>query len=101
MNSGGDGMKFTLKVKQKLSVTEFTEAKAVISAGPEGSFEADSITFARRDANAYIREWVSGSGMKLRTQKDWVKNPKTKQFEKQVMVQNGSRPETYIFMIEE
>ncbi|SDB27425.1 hypothetical protein SAMN02910317_01386 [Ruminococcaceae bacterium FB2012] len=94
-------MKFTLKVKQKLSVTEYGEAKAVISAGAEGCFEADSITFARRDCNAYIRDWVSGMGMRLRTQKDWVKNPKTKQFEKQVMVQNGSSPETYVFVIEE
>ena len=94
-------MRFTLKVKQKLSVTEYSEPAAVRSAGEDGSFEADSITFARRDANTYIRDWVSGSGMKLRTQKDWVKNPKTKQFEKQVMVQNGPRPETYIFVIEE
>ena len=94
-------MKFTLKVKQKLSVTEFGELTAVKSAGADGSFEAASITFARRDANTYIRDWVSGSGMKLRTQKDWVKDPKTKQFEKQVMVQNGPSPETYIFVIEE
>ena len=94
-------MKFTLKVKRKLSVTEYSEETAVKSAGEEGVFEADSITFARRDCNAYIRDWVSGMGMKLRTQKDWAKNPKTKHFEKQVMVQNGPSPETYIFVIEE
>ena len=94
-------MRFRLTVKQKLSVTEFSEAQAVLTAGADGGFEADSITFARRDSNAYIRDWVNGSGMKLRTQKDWAKNPKTKQFEKQVMVQNGPRPETYIFAIEE
>ena len=33
-------------------------------------------------------------------QKDWVKNLKTKVLEKQVMVQNGAKPETYIFMLE-
>ena len=38
--------------------------------------------------------------MKMRTQKDWVKNLKTKVLEKQVMVQNGAKPETYIFMLE-
>ena len=94
-------MKFTLKVRKKLSVTEYSEAEAVRSASKDGSFEAESISFARRDANTYIRDWVNGMGMRLRTQKDWMKNPKTKQFEKQVMVQNGPSPETYIFVIEE
>lgn len=94
-------MRFTLKVKQKLSVTQYTEAIPVKSVSADGSFEADSITFARRDANAFIREWTDRSGMKLRTQKDWVKNPRTKLFEKQVMVQNGVHPESYVFIIEE
>ena len=94
-------MKFVLKVRQKLSVTEYSEEKPVVTAGEGGAFEADSITFARRDCNAYIRSWAEGSGLKLRTQKDWVKNPKSKQFEKQVAVQNGTKPETYVFSIEE
>ena len=39
--------------------------------------------------------------MKLRTQKDWVKNIRTKLLEKQVMVQNGTSPETYVFTLEQ
>ncbi len=94
-------MKFVLKVKQKLSVTEFTEAQPVKLDNEDGSFEEASITFARTKANALLRRWADGTGVKIRTQKDWVKNPKTKQFEKQLMVQNGTTPETYVFIIEE
>ena len=94
-------MKFTLTVKRKLSVTEFSEPAPVKSVSPDGSFEAASITFARTAANGFIRRWAEGSGMKLRTQKDWVKNPKTNRFERQVTVQNGASPETYVFTIEE
>ncbi len=94
-------MKFVLKVKQKLSVTEFTEAQPVKLDNEDGSFEEASITFARTKANALLRRWADGTGVKIRTQKDWIKNPKTKQFEKQLMVQNGTTPETYVFIIEE
>lgn len=92
-------MKFTLTVKQKLSVTEFTEPALLTNLGADGSFEAENLGFARRDANAHVRAWIEGKGMKMRTQKDWVKNPKTKALEKQVMVQNGAKPETYIFIL--
>ena len=93
-------MTFRLTVKQKLSVTEFTEPQPLTNLSADGSFEADNPGFARRDSNAHVRAWIEGRGMKLRTQKDWVKNPKTKLLEKQVMVQNGAKPETYIFMLE-
>lgn len=93
-------MTFKLTVKQKLSVTEFTAPEPLGNLGAEGSFEADNLGFARRDANAHVRAWIEGKGMKMRTQKDWVKNPKTKLLEKQVMVQNGAKPETYIFILE-
>ena len=94
-------MKFTLTVRRKLSVTEFTQPEPVSTVSPDGSFEADSITFARTAANGLIRQWTESTGVKLRTQKDWSKNLKTKRFEKQIMVQNGTAPETYIFTIEE
>jgi hypothetical protein len=93
-------MTFKLSVKQKLSVTEFGETEPLKNLSEDGTFEADSLPFARRDSNAHVRAWVEGKGMKIRTQKDWAKNLKTKNFEKQVMVQNGAKPETYIFILE-
>lgn len=93
-------MTFKLSVKQKLSVLEFTEPEPLTNLSADGSFEADNLGFARRDSNAHVRAWIEGKGMKMRTQKDWVKNPKTKLLEKQVMVQNGAKPETYIFILE-
>jgi hypothetical protein len=93
-------MTFRLTVKQKLSVTEFTEPQPLTNLSPDGSFEADNLGFARRDSNAHVRAWIEGKGMKIRTQKDWAKNMKTKLLEKQVMVQNGAKPETYIFILE-
>ena len=93
-------MKFTITVKQKLSNVEYGEPEPLKNVSPDGTFEAESLPFARRDSNAFVRAWVEGHGMKMRTQKDWVKNPRTKALEKQVMVQNGSKPETYVFMIE-
>lgn len=93
-------MTFRLSVKRKISTTEFSEVQPLSTLNQDGSFEAQNLGFARRDANAYVREWVESSGMKMRTQKDWVKNPKTKFLEKQVMVQNGEKPETYIFILE-
>ncbi len=93
-------MKFKLSVKQKLSVTEYSEPQPLTNLSPDGSFDADNLGFARRDSNAHVRAWIEGKGMKIRTQKDWAKNPKTKLLEKQVMVQNGAKPETYIFILE-
>lgn len=93
-------MTFKLTVKQKLSVTEYGEAEPLKNLSEDGSFEADNPGFARRDANSHVRAWCEGKGMKMRTQKDWVKNPKTKCLEKQVMVQNGAKPETYVFILE-
>lgn len=93
-------MTFKLTVKQKLSNVAFGEPEPLTNLSPDGSFEADSLPFARRDSNAHIRAWVEGKGMKMRTQKDWAKNMKTKALEKQVMVQNGDKPETYIFILE-
>lgn len=93
-------MKFILTVKCKTGINEFSEAQPLINISPDGSFDADNLGFARRDSNTHIRTWVEGKGMKIRTQKEWAKNPKTKLFEKQVMVQNGAKPETYIFMLE-
>lgn len=93
-------MTFKLSVKQKLSVTEFSDPQPLNNLSEDGSFEADNAGFARRDANAHVRAWIEGKGMKMRTQKDWVKNPKTKLLEKQVMVQNGAKPETYVFVLE-
>lgn len=93
-------MTFKLTVKQKLSPIEFGESEPLTNVSPDGSFEADSLPFARRDSNAHVRAWVESKGMTMRTQKDWVKNPKTKALEKQVMVQNGAKPETYVFVLE-
>ncbi len=94
-------MKFRLTVKKKISNVEFGEAEPCTNVSPDGSFEADSLPFARRDCNTHVRAWCEGHGMKMRTQKDWVKNMRTKALEKQVMVQNGDKPETYVFIIEE
>lgn len=94
-------MKFTLTVKQKLSVTDFSDASPVENAGEGGVFEAQAITFARTQANGFIREWTQAAGLTMRTQKDWAKNLRTKNFEKQVMVQNGTKPETYVFVLEQ
>jgi hypothetical protein len=93
-------MTFKLSVKQKLSVTEYSQAEPLTNLSADGSFEADNLGFARRDANGHVRAWIEGKGMKMRTQKDWAKNPKTKVLEKSVMVQNGAKPETYVFMLE-
>ena len=97
-------MRFRLTVKKKTGTAvgaEFAEAVPVTTLSEDGSFDADNIGFARRDCNTYIREWAEQSGMKLRTQKDWVKNIRTKLLEKQVMVQNGTSPETYVFTLEQ
>lgn len=95
-------MTFRLTAKQKLSVTEFGEPEPVmcVSAAGDGVFEADSLPFARRDSNTYVRTYCEAKGFKMRTQKDWGKNLKTKALEKQVMVQNGTKPETYVFVLE-
>ena len=95
-------MKFKLTAKQKLSVTEFGTPEPVMCVSPagDGVFDADSLPFARRDCNTYVRDYCEAKGFKMRTQKDWTKNLKTKALEKQVMVQNGSKPETYIFTLE-
>lgn len=93
-------MTFKITVKKKLSNVEFGEPEPLKNVSPDGSFEADSLPFARRDCNAYVRGWVEGKGMTMRTQKDWVKNPRTKALEKQVMVQNGVLTETYVFVLE-
>ncbi|MBR1421834.1 MAG: hypothetical protein IJ571_00115 [Ruminococcus sp.] len=97
-------MKFRLTVKKKIGTAvgaEFTEAEPVSTLGVDGTFEADNIGFARRDCNTYIREWVEGMGMKLRTQKDWVKNMKTKLMEKQVMAQSATGALTFVFILEQ
>lgn len=94
-------MKFRLTVKQKLSNVAFGDPIACNNVSPDGTFVADSLPFARRDSNAYVRGWVEGQGMKMRTQKDWAKNMKTKNLEKQVMVQDGDKPKTFLFVIEE
>lgn len=93
-------MTFKLSVKQKLSVTEYSDPQPLTNLSPDGSFEADNLGFARRDSNSHVRAWIEGKGMKMRTQKDWTKNMKTKALEKQVMVQNGAKPETYVFILE-
>lgn len=93
-------MKFILTAKQKLGLNEFSAPEPLANVSPDGSFESDNVGFARRDSNAHIRAWVEGKGMSVRTQKDWVKNPRTKQLEKQVMVQDGGKPLTYIFTLE-
>ncbi|MBR1724236.1 MAG: hypothetical protein IJ723_04360 [Ruminococcus sp.] len=94
-------MKFRLTVKQKLSNVAFGDPEPCNNISADGTFEADSLPFARRDSNTHVRGWVEGKGMRMRTQKDWAKNPKTKALEKQVMVQNGAKPETYVFILEE
>ena len=96
-------MKFQLTVKQKLgsAIGQESEAIPCTNISPDGTFEAQMLGFARRDCNAYITAWVNGRGMKVRTQKDWAKNAKTGCLEKQLMVQNGTSPETYIFMLKQ
>lgn len=94
-------MKFRLTVKRKLSVTEFEEAVPVKAASEDGTFEAQAINFAKTACNAYIREWAESTGVKMRSQKDWAKNLKTKNFEKALMVQNGANAENYVFVLEE
>lgn len=94
-------MKFRLTVKRKLSVTEFGEAEPVKAASDDGTFEAQAINFAKTACNAYIREWSENTGVKMRSQKDWAKNMKTKAMEKAVMVQNGAQAENYVFVLEE
>ena len=96
-------MKFQLTVRQKLgsAIGQESEEQPCTNISPDGSFEADMLGFARRDSNAYITAWVQAQGMKVRTQKDWTKNAKTKNLEKSLMVQNGAVPETYIFALKQ
>ncbi len=94
-------MKFQLSVKQKLgpAIGQESEEIPCVNVSPDGTFEAQMLGFARRDSNAYITAWVNGKGMRVRTQKDWVKNARSGSLEKQLMVQNGTSPETYIFIL--
>lgn len=94
-------MNFKLTVKKKISTTEFGEAVAVKAAGEDGVFDAQALPFAKTACNAHVRSWVEGMGMTMRTQKDWVKNAKTKALEKAVMVQNGGVTESYVFVLEQ
>lgn len=94
-------MDFRLTVKKKISNTEFGEAVAVAAAGADGVFEAQALPFAKTACNAHIRSWAESEGLTVRTQKDWVKNMRTKAMEKAVMVQNGSAPESYVFVLEQ
>lgn len=94
-------MNFKLTVKKKISTTEFGESVAVGAAGADGVFEAQALPFAKTACNAHIRSWAASEGVTLRSQKDWEKNMKTKAMEKAVMVQNGSSPESYVFVLEE
>ena len=97
-------MKFRLTVKKKVGTAigqECTEAEPVATLGVDGSFEADNIGFARRDCNTYIRDWADANSMKLRTQKDWTKNIKTKLLEKQVTMQSAEGPLTFVFSLEQ
>ncbi len=96
-------MKFQLMVRQKLgaAIGQESEMTPCTNVSPDGTFDADMLGFARRDSNAYVTAWVNGQGMKVRTQKDWMKNPKTKDLEKTLMVQNGAKPETYIFTLKQ
>lgn len=48
-------MKFKLTVKQKLSVTQFSDPEPLTNLSADGSFEADNLGFARRDSNAHVR----------------------------------------------
>lgn len=94
-------MKFQLSVKKKLgpAIGQESEEIPCVNVSPDGTFEAQMLGFARRDSNAYITAWVNGKGMRVRTQKDWVKNARSGSLEKQLMVQNGTSPETYIFIL--
>lgn len=96
-------MKFQLMVRQKLgsALGQESEMQPCTNVSADGSFDADMLGFARRDSNAYVTDWVKAQGMRVRTQKDWTKNPKTKDLEKSLMVQNGDHPETYIFTLKQ
>ena len=96
-------MRFQLTVRQKLgsAIGQEGEQSPCTNISPDGTFEADMLGFARRDSNAYVTEWVKAQGMRVRTQKDWVKNAKTGALEKTLMVQNGASPETYIFSLKQ
>lgn len=94
-------MKFRLTVKRKLSVTEFAEADVVKAAGADGCFEAQALPFAKTACNGFIRSWAEGTGVVPATQKDWVKNMKTKNMEKTVTVRDNGAPLTYVFVLEE
>ena len=92
-------MKFKLTIKKKVDTINFSDELNVATAGENGVFEAQAINFAKTQSNAFIREYLISNGFRIRTQKEWVKNIKTKNFEKSVMVQNGTKPETYIFTL--
>ena len=96
-------MIFQLTVRQKLgaAIGQESDESHCTNISPDGCFEADMLGFARRDSNAHVTAWVNAQGMKVRTQKDWAKNAKTKALEKTVTVQNGDKPETYIFSLKQ
>ena len=94
-------MNFRLTVKRKISVTEYGEADIVKAAGADGVFEAQALPFAKTASNGFIRSWAEGTGVILATQKDWVKNMKTKNMEKLVTVRDGGKPLSYVFVLEE
>ncbi|MBP1533322.1 MAG: hypothetical protein IK999_04225 [Ruminococcus sp.] len=93
-------MRFRLTAKKKLSNVEFAEPVPVKAAGDNGEFEAQALPFARTQCNAFIQQWAEGMGLRVRSQKDWSKNAKTKNLERQVMMQDNGSPETYVFELE-
>ena len=93
-------MRFRLTAKKKLSNVEFAEPVLVKAAGDNGEFEAQALPFARTQCNAFIQQWAEGMGLRVRSQKDWSKNAKTKNLERQVMMQDNGSPETYVFELE-
>ncbi len=94
-------MTFNISVKQKLGAAPGQESELMLctNISPDGSFEAQGLGFAKTQGNAFVRSWAEGKGLKIRSQKEWVRNAKTKNFEKTIMVQNGASPETYIFVL--
>ena len=96
-------MKFQLMVRQKLgsALGQESEMQPCTNVSADGTFDDAMLGFARRDSNAYVTDWIKAQGMRVRTQKDWTKNPKTKDLEKSLMVQNGDHPETYIFTLKQ
>lgn len=94
-------MKFRITVKKKLDTINFSEPSILTNVSNDGTFEAQAINFAKTSCNTYIRDYTTGIGVKMRTQKEWAKNIKTKNFEKVVMVQNGDKPETLVFVLEQ